>query len=332
MELPGVLVALLVVAAGVCGVLGLAEAITRVRYGQHLEYRVAEEILWELKPRQRGFTIAGRPKATINSLGFRGPEISLEPRCYRVLMVGDSFAFGYGVGDDETLAHFLERELRSHTGKECEVLNLGVPGYGVHQMIRLAENKLKEYRPNMVIMVMIRGDVVRQVKTSRRPQKMPARAVRALLRGSSFAALMKPHLEETKEWLGIGGRVTREWVEEAFDGLWERDRRRIERLHTLLRDQGIDFVFIPYISHSDDGDFAMAARRDLGPDILVVNGISPALQRYALEHGGVARIEEHPELRIQGDAHPTATSYRIAAEVIVDTLRRRNSGRAMERA
>lgn len=61
----------------------------------------------------------------INSLGFRGPEISLRksPGSKRILGLGDSVAFGTGVQERET---FLRR---------LEGVNLSVIGYSLHQEV-----------------------------------------------------------------------------------------------------------------------------------------------------------------------------------------------------
>lgn len=307
-----------------CAVI-LAEIVTRALYGKHLEYRATEDTLWELTPSQKGFTIPGRPKATINSFGFRGSQISLCETCYRILLVGDSFAFGYGVGDDETLARFVELDLTRRTGMNCQVLNLGVPGYGVHQMCLLAEKKIKDYRPQMVMMVMIAGDVLRQPEALRRSQRVAGQMLRALLRKSSFTALIKPRLERAKDLIRGKERITFEQFNQVFDKLWARDRQKIERLDAILKDHGVEFVFVPYASHERDWDFARLARSELRRDITVVEDIYCALERYSLEYGCVVGIQENVQLRIEGDGHPTATSYRIAAGVIAETLGKRSS-------
>src|SRR4051812_26327091 len=51
--------------------------------------------------------------ATVNAMGFRGAAFAepKRPGGYRIAVVGDSFTFGVGVGDDETLPAHLQREL-----------------------------------------------------------------------------------------------------------------------------------------------------------------------------------------------------------------------------
>lgn len=52
-----------------------------------------------------------------------------------VLFFGDSFTFGEGVDDDETFPAVFQTE----TGGRYRALNLGLPGYGPHHMLRQLE-------------------------------------------------------------------------------------------------------------------------------------------------------------------------------------------------
>ena len=63
---------------------------------------------------------------TTNSLGLRGPEITLaKPRdVKRILVLGDSYTFGLYLGDDETYPAVLETVLRQQ-GYKVQVINAG---------------------------------------------------------------------------------------------------------------------------------------------------------------------------------------------------------------
>lgn len=74
-----------------------------------------------------------------NSWGLRGPEVnSADPTPLRILVLGDSYAFGWGVSNEDAFPRRLERLLRARApGRPVEVINAGVPGYGFHQRIRM---------------------------------------------------------------------------------------------------------------------------------------------------------------------------------------------------
>src|SRR5262245_41457465 len=75
-----------------------------------------------------------RIEVTHNSLGFRGPEVARELAAdrRRVLVLGDSFAYGIGVEDDETFSARLQA-----LEPRLDVLNSGVNGYGTGQELLL---------------------------------------------------------------------------------------------------------------------------------------------------------------------------------------------------
>jgi len=88
---------------------------------------------WTLKPGLNHYPMAGGKTLSTNSKGLRGAaEIPYGRRSQgeRILVLGDSFTFGEDVSDDETYASALGRFL-----PEAEVLNFGVHGYGLDQML-----------------------------------------------------------------------------------------------------------------------------------------------------------------------------------------------------
>jgi len=67
--------------------------------------------------------------ATLNSLGYRGKEFTHEKKSEttRILTLGDSMTFGWGVGDEHTWPNLLEKNL-TQKGKNVEVINAGYKG------------------------------------------------------------------------------------------------------------------------------------------------------------------------------------------------------------
>lgn len=84
-----------------------------------------------------------------NSAGFRGAREYAVPKpsgVFRVAAIGDSFVFGFGVQDPETYSALLESQSQSR-----EVLNLGVPGYGIDQIYLSYREVARKYRPDLVL-------------------------------------------------------------------------------------------------------------------------------------------------------------------------------------
>jgi hypothetical protein len=92
-------------------------------------------------------TLADRP-VTLNAQGYRGRALSL-PRgrgVTRVVVLGDSVAFGLGVSDDET---FCSRLNARDNG--IEVANLAVQGYGPDQELLKLERDGLRLEPDLVV-------------------------------------------------------------------------------------------------------------------------------------------------------------------------------------
>lgn len=128
--------------------------------GTRALWRYDERLGWSLRPGASADTRlenATRPGpdaaiAHINSAGLRGPEIR-QDRPRRILVLGDSFAFGVGVDDDHTLA----AQLGALLGSSWEVLNGGVSGYSTEQELLWFE-RLEWLRPEIVVLVVCDND------------------------------------------------------------------------------------------------------------------------------------------------------------------------------
>jgi lysophospholipase L1-like esterase len=87
-----------------------------------------------------------------NSQGYRGPEAG--PRRpgmpARVVCLGDSSTYGWGVEPSESYPAQLQELLDERSPAEWEVFNLGVPGYTSFQG-RLLLERLRELDPDVVV-------------------------------------------------------------------------------------------------------------------------------------------------------------------------------------
>jgi len=92
--------------------------------------------------------------ATINRLGFRGPEIQLErqPNSFRVLGLGNSISFGGGLADNETYFAYLNEQLNTRfPDQKNEVLNASIYGFTIRQYIPFLESVLPKVKPDVVL-------------------------------------------------------------------------------------------------------------------------------------------------------------------------------------
>lgn len=89
-----------------------------------------------------------------NSDGFRGREYFVDKpnNTFRIVVLGDSFTFGWGLNLEGTFCYRLEKMLNEkHPAKNFEVLNFGVPGMNTAQEVERFREKALKYKPNLII-------------------------------------------------------------------------------------------------------------------------------------------------------------------------------------
>ncbi|MFQ5702227.1 MAG: GDSL-type esterase/lipase family protein [Acidobacteriota bacterium] len=141
---------------------------------------------------------------TINSGGYRGPLAGERGApSFRIVALGDSFTFGYGVEEEESWPRRLESILngRRDASRWIEVVNLGVGGYGTWNEIRFLERERDLLHPDLVLLAFYVGndpdDNVRE--EAREAPEGPAIG--------SVRAARPPRSERLKRWMGTHSQL-----------------------------------------------------------------------------------------------------------------------------
>ncbi|MEA2627001.1 MAG: hypothetical protein QOD06_3046 [Candidatus Binatota bacterium] len=116
-------------------------------------------IVYALQPGARG-TFRGAP-ATINSYGIRDAERPVEkrPGVFRIVGLGDSHMFGWGVPREETFLTQLESLVERTRPGGVEVWNLAVPGYNTVQEVQTFAETRDELDADAVILNWVANDM-----------------------------------------------------------------------------------------------------------------------------------------------------------------------------
>jgi len=139
--------------------LGMSEIFLRViGYSYPLFYTTDYYRGFALQPEVEGhYQREGESYVRINSHGLRDREhAKAKPAdTVRIAVLGDSFAEAMHVPMEQTFWSLLERKLQechAFPGKNVEVINFGVSGYGTAQELMTLRQKVWDYSPDLVVL------------------------------------------------------------------------------------------------------------------------------------------------------------------------------------
>jgi lysophospholipase L1-like esterase len=334
-------------AAAVLVALGVCELCARLVFPAppvarepQLAYLYDPELRYVQKPGQQGWIDDGL--VTVNSLGFRGPEVALpKPRGrFRVAVIGDSLTLGWGVHDGETYAARLEQELRRRQpAVELDVVNLGVGGYNTRQAVGFLARHVATLAPDLVLLGFYLNDLPDAldddpaVAGTRIAARNP-RPGQVLYLNPTPSGWLERQLRKSRA-VYVAGRAYRrlrnqgEWGEAGFameldvlagrssprlERAWQHVAVEFERLHELAQSEGfaVGIVLLPpreQVTGQSAGRAYQRGIRELA-EPLGFHVIDPLPSMNAAGSGR--------ELFIPYDRnHPSADGHRLIADAIV---------------
>jgi lysophospholipase L1-like esterase len=142
-------------------------------------------------------------RVTTGQYGLRGADTRpRQANTVRILVLGDSQAWGFGVDDDATFSVQLERQLADHYPElDIQVLNGGVPGYGTADQLAFLESRGPILDPDLVIVQFLS---VNDFKENRAPARTWATVKDGWLGHRAKAvdpADSYPRLEQIQGWI-----------------------------------------------------------------------------------------------------------------------------------
>ncbi len=126
-----------------------------------------EEYLWDWSERFKDgdfYTLEkgeGYPPGEENNVdGLRDVTRPVETRegLRRIVILGDSVAYGHGVEATEAFPQILEHTLRA-SGRDVDVFNIALPGWSTRQERLAYERIARRYKPNEVVLAVCLNDL-----------------------------------------------------------------------------------------------------------------------------------------------------------------------------
>jgi hypothetical protein len=259
----------------------------------------------------------------VNTDGLRAREIAPKPpHTSRVLMLGDSFTFGWAVHDDSAIFSARVEQALVADGQAVEVVNGGLPGSLTDAWVALWDRLADRVDPDALVIVFFLRDGTRTSSLGmfgRIRETVRAEHAASLAYRYSYAYRL---VQDRLDRLRISGDYRDAFRASYFGTETERAEwiAAQEHLRALIararaRQIPVALVVFPLLIDLDDA-YPFAP-------------ICDALTAFA-EHGGIPALSLLPAFRghsgpdlwvSEYDQHPNARAHAIAAEVLVPFVR-----------
>jgi lysophospholipase L1-like esterase len=154
LSIAGILFSLIVIANGL---VGLSQPVKRLKKARK------EGLIFEPGIKAHYHTVEFNSVAEINSLGLRDREISKDKGDkYRIVCIGDSWTYGWGVDIENTWPGKLEVFLQSKGIKNVEVINCGQRGRYPALYLENIKKIVPALKPDLVLLGMLQLDDLAQ--------------------------------------------------------------------------------------------------------------------------------------------------------------------------
>jgi len=247
---------------------------------------------------------------TINSRGLRNREVaSPKPAgTRRILMLGDSIVFGWGVAQDATLSPVLERHLTDGGQGPVEVINTGVGNYNTAMETAYFFRDGISYEPDVVVLNYFINDA----------EPTPTYgAVPWIARHSYVYAVLGGAWDGLKRQI-LGGEDWRTYYARLYDAGapgWTAAQSAIARLALYCREHNIRLIITDIPELRELKDYPFVAVDEALRKIAADNGVELLNLRPAVEK------EDPKALWVTvPDPHPNARAQALMARSLADYL------------
>ncbi|MCK5710129.1 MAG: SGNH/GDSL hydrolase family protein [Deltaproteobacteria bacterium] len=244
----------------------------------------------------------------INSDGHRDIEYPVAKGDeYRIIVLGDSLTFGWGVEEEETFATILEEDMNSVY--PTEIINFGTGNYNTEQEVNLFIEKGLKYDPDKVVLFYFINDA----------EITPKKSDLWFLGYSHFISFYWSRINSLLNNF-FPSKSFKEYYESLYDEDqqgWINSRAAIIQLRDICQGKGIQLqvVLLPELHDVNNEIFAS-----------VYNNLSLFLEENNIDYLNLAKLfENHPnqlELWVSyDDAHPNNIAHRKIAESSVEFIK-----------
>lgn len=259
---------------------------------------------------------------TINSEGLRSPEFPVDkPEGERrILFLGDSVVFGWGVAQDSIFPALVQDRLRREL-PEWTVISAGVGSWNTRNEYEWLRLRGIEYDPDVIVLVIVPNDVEPKLSGRTRVDKdilkkvlehnlpqgalgwVRLKTVRAATRVSYTAATAR-HILRARS-----GVSPLEGMYDADSPAWADARDALDGIVTLCREHDVDLVVYLW----GDGSTPLSRK--------FLDAFAGALGAHGYAaHAFPPRLFDPRYRNSRVDSHANATGHALMADAFLETL------------
>lgn len=257
----------------------------------------------------------------------------------RIMAIGDSFVMGFGVENQEAFPAVMEQE-----HGDWEVMNFGVAGYGLDQMLMIVRHFAPRYRPNVVLVGIFPEDFWRStrafadtghakpyfvlssdgklnlknvpvpppfvLRTNQFPEVIEHSPIEKILLQSMVYRMLK------RGWIKVGKNL--KWIDPDTTEEWILGRALLKALQDEIMESGARPVFMlipPDRWMHDTGKTSLhkSLLRLADKEPLIFLDLTPIFREAVAQ-------QDLKTYYIENDGHWTPEGHRLAAEAIQSFL------------
>jgi hypothetical protein len=270
-----------------------------------------------------------RVSVKINSKSLRDIEHSIEKsnQTKRVLILGDSFVWGFGVETEQRFTDIVQREIKS-IKNEVEVINAGVSGWSTDQELLWLEKYGLDYNPDLVILLFYQNDLEDNLRYMvnnfyRKPRFVPGDDGELILTGipcphASRVLLLLKYLRNHSSIIALLGNLTYRSgfnigklifrntdVSKNPNQEISLSLNLVSRINNLLSQKGIRFLLVTYCEENQ----SCAALSSLAEQNGIILFNVDSLQGYSRDL-----------MTIKHDGHWNAIGHRFVGKALTEFL------------
>ena len=249
-----------------------------------------------------------------NSHGLRDRDrAAKQPGARRVLVMGDSYTWGYAVAEEEAYPQAAERLLKERGYSQIDVINGGIPDYNSRQERKLLEQLMPVYEPDAVILGYVVNDAEPSTAMPTTPDETYRHSTSWFL--TELAERLNRRLFRRRVLPSAKDTAADNYLDGFDEGSvkWRDSKDALREMRDLCAAAGISFTILVLPDFTQNFDDRYALRKI--HDAVVSWGRELDIPVFDLLN--IFRGQDHQALWVPWDGHPNAEAHRRIAEFLV---------------